>query len=96
MSSATAIMEELKNKSLSLGATNFCGSEMKNKRFYVVYDNKKINFGSPTAKTFFDHQDEKKKIAWLARHTKIKNKTGEYVYKLKTSPSYWSKNLLWM
>ena len=45
-------MQALKNKALSLGASEFGGSDRKNKRFYVVYNNKIIHFGSPTAKTF--------------------------------------------
>ena len=88
-------MLALKNKALSLGATEFGQSDRKNKRFYVVYDNKKINFGSPTAKTFLEHHDEKKRDAWRARHSKILNKDGHEVYKLKTSPSYWSWHILW-
>ena len=61
----------------------------------VVYENKIIHFGSPTAKTFLEHKDEKKRDNWRARHSKILNKDGQEVYKLKTSPSYWSWQLLW-
>lgn len=85
----------LKKKALKLGATDFGNSKTKNKRFYVVYNNKIINFGSKNGSTFIDHNDEKKRKAWLARHMKIKDKQGELVYKLKSSPSYWSLNLLW-
>jgi|688.fasta_scaffold2478688_1 hypothetical protein len=88
-------MEKLKNKSLRLGATDFGISKTKNKRFYVIYDSKKINFGSTTNNTFIDHNNEDKKRAWIARHTKIKNKNGELVYKLKSSPDYWSYHILW-
>ena len=86
---------DLKNKALSLGATDFGISKAKNKRFYVVYNNKIINFGSKDGSTFIDHKDEKKRKAWRARHIKIKNKQGQSVYKLKTSASYWSWHLLW-
>ena len=86
---------DLKNKALSLGATDFGISKAKNKRYFVVYNNKIINFGSKDGFTFIDHKDEKKRKAWRARHIKIKNKQGEHVYKLKSSPSYWSWNLLW-
>ena len=66
-------MQALKNKALSLGASEFGESDRKNKRFYVVYDNKIVHFGSPTAKTFLEHNDEKKRDAWYARHSKILN-----------------------
>ena len=88
-------MEGLKNKALSLSASDFGGSNRMSKRFYVVYDKKIIHFGSPKGKSYFDHQDEKKRDAWYARHSKILNKKGEAVIKLKTSPSFWSANLLW-
>ena len=72
-------------KALELGATDFDISEKKDKRFYVIYNNKKIHFGSKTGKTFIDHKDETKKDNWYARH----------VINLKSSPSYWSAHLLW-
>jgi hypothetical protein len=82
-------------KALELGATDFDVSEKKDKRFYVIYDNKNIHFGAKNGKTFIDHKDQTKKNNWYARHSKIKNKNGQYVINLKTSPSYWSANLLW-
>ena len=85
----------LKQKALGLGATDFGVSKIPNKRFYVIFNNRKINFGSKTGKTFLDHGDNRKRKAWLARHTKIRNKQGQLVHTLKTSPSYWSKVLLW-
>ena len=86
---------DLKKKALSLGASDFGISKVKGKRYFVVYNNKIINFGSKDDSTFIDHNDEKKRSAWRARHMKIKNKQGQSVYKLKTSPSYWSWHLLW-
>jgi hypothetical protein len=56
---------------------------------------KKINFGSNTRNTFVDHKDEKKRKAWRARHSKIKLKSGEVAFKVKTQPEYWSWTLLW-
>ena len=82
-------------RALKLGATDLDVSEKKDKRFYVVYDGKKIHFGAKNGKTFIDHKDEIKKNNWYARHSKIKNKDGQYVINLPTSPSYWSANLLW-
>ena len=88
-------MDKLKQKALSLGATSFGRSDVKNKRYYVIYKKKKINFGLQGGSTFIDHKDEKKRKAWRARHSKIRNKEGQLVYKLKTSPDYWSWNILW-
>ena len=88
-------MERLEKKALALGATEFGESKCKNKRFYVRYDNKIINFGLKNGATFIDHHDVVKRRNWIARHSKIKNKNNEYVIKLKSSPDYWAFKLLW-
>lgn len=88
-------MERLKQKALSLGATGFGKSNTKGKRFYVIYKGKRINFGAEGASTFLEHKDPVKKKAWYARHSKIRNKEGRLVINDKTSPSYWSSNILW-
>ena len=72
-------------------------SKAKGKRFTIVYNNKKINFGSweYTGKgTFIDHKDEKLRDAWMARHEKILLKSGEPAYKDKKSPYYKDKNFI--
>jgi len=88
-------MNELREKAIKLGASDFGESKVKGKRFYVIYNNKKINFGSSVGKTFYDHKDTLKKDAWIARHSKVENKAGEKVINLKSSASYWSKMILW-
>jgi hypothetical protein len=88
-------LQSLRNKALSLGATFFDISDRKNKRYYVIYEDKKIHFGSKDGTTFIDHKDEKKRTAWKARHSKILNKDGVKVITLKTSPSYWANVILW-
>jgi hypothetical protein len=88
-------MDILHNKALKLGASEFGVSKNKNKRFYVIYQAKKINFGSKNGSTFYDHKDKTKRKAWYARHSKIKDKSGETVINNKNSPSFWSANLLW-
>ena len=82
-------------KAEKLGASEIGVSKVKSKRFYVVYNSKRINFGSKTGSTFIDHHDIDVRKAWRQRFSKIKNKKGQYVYKLKTSPAFWSWNLLW-
>lgn len=88
-------IDELKNRALSLGATDFGESRVKDKRYYVVYDGKRINFGSRDGSTYIDHDDDQKRKAWRARHSKIRLKDGRPAYKTKTSPAYWAWNLLW-
>ena len=48
----------------ALGATAFGNSKAKGKRYYVIYNNKIINFGSDIGSTFIDHHDQKKRRAW--------------------------------
>jgi hypothetical protein len=87
--------DKLKTKALNLGATSFGLSSKKNKKYVVVYEGKKIDFGSSNGKTYIDHNDDKKRKAWIARHSMIFNKDVDRVIDLDTSPSYWSKRLLW-
>ena len=50
-------------------------SKIKNKRFKIEMinfpniENHAHHFGSSTNNTFIDHQDEKKKSSWIARHS---------------------------
>lgn len=88
-------MDILYNKAIKLGAIDFGDSELKNKRFYVLFNNKKIHFGSKNGYTFYDHNNKKLKMNWFKRHSKIKNKLGDYVIHNPNSASYWSANLLW-
>ena len=82
-------------KAKQLGASEFGLSDSKDKRFYVRYNNKIIHFGLKNGETFIDHHDKIKRKNWRKRHSKIKNKYGQYVYLLKNSPSFWSYHLLW-
>ena len=87
-------MEQLREKALRLGASEFGISKAKGKRLYVIYDSKKINFGSDIGSTYIDHKDEKKRKAWKARHTRIL-KNGKPAYKNPYSASFWSYHILW-
>lgn len=92
---AMVTLAALKAKAMRLGATDFGRSARAGKRFFVIYGGKIINFGSDVGHTYIDHHDMQKRKAWRARHTAIVNGAGQHVYLLKTSPSYWSTNLLW-
>ena len=72
-------------------------SKAKGKRFAIKVDGKTINFGAwPFKKdgAFIDHKDEKIRSAWRARHEKIL-KAGKPAYLDKSSPEYYSWNILW-
>jgi hypothetical protein len=88
-------MNVLYNKALREGATDFGISWRKGKRFYVIYNNKFIHFGSATGQTYYDHKDERKRSAWRARHSQIGNSDGIPFYTIKTSPEYWAWHILW-
>ena len=88
-------MNNLKQKAIRLGASDFGESKVKGKRYYVIYQGKKINFSSKVGQTFIDHGDKKIRGAWYARHSKIKDKDGNLVINDKTSASYWASELLW-
>ena len=88
-------MDSLYNKAIKHGASDFGISNNMNKRYYVIYNDRKINFGSKHGHTYIDHHNNDIRKAWIARHSKIKNHSNQYVINLKTSPSYWSFHLLW-
>ena len=73
-------------------------SGVKNKRFVLIKDGKRTNFGLwpfSGAGAFLDHKDNKIKSAWIARHSKIKLKDGRFAYKVVDSPEYLAYNILW-
>jgi len=84
----------------------FMKSKASGKKYAVFYNGKTINFGSASNSQYRDstglglyshlnNNDPVKRKAFRARMSKIKNKQGEYVYKLKSSPAYWAYNYLW-
>ena len=79
----------------SLGASEFGRSRAKNKRFYVVYNGKRINFGQPGAFTYSDGASDEKRKSYRSRHKKIYLKDGTPAYKNKNQPAFWSWSILW-
>jgi hypothetical protein len=88
----------------------FKKSTRKDKKYMVRYNNKLIHFGAikngiPMDQykdstglglySKYDHNDEKRRDNYRARHSKIKIKDGSYAYKNKDQPSYWSWHFLW-
>ena len=89
-------MEELRNKSIKLGATGFGSSDKPGKRFFVIYKGKLIDFGSDSRNTFFDNPDRDKRKNWYARHSvKVDKRTGKKFINEKKSGLYWSSKILW-
>jgi hypothetical protein len=85
----------LRIKAKSLGASDFGLSQAKNKKYYVVYNNKKINFGDKRYEDYTQHKDVLRRTRFWSRHSKIKDDQGRRVINDKNSPSYWSARLLW-
>ena len=85
----------IKNKAFRLGATEFGRSKTKDKKYYVVYRGKVINFGQKGYEDFTIHKDEKRRQAYRKRHMAIKTKSGKLAYKDKMRSAYWALNLLW-
>lgn len=88
------ISQAIINRARALGATEIGPSWRAGKRFYVIYDGRVIHFGSAVGKTFIDHHDEKKRLAWWARHSKILRQ-GAPAIDQPESPDYWAARLLW-
>jgi hypothetical protein len=94
-------------KGVKIGSYTYYKSTNPNKKLMTKVNNKTIHFGGNpnTSKHYFDktgilnkslnHNDEKIKIAWKKRHSKIKLKDGTFAYKSVDSPSYHSYNIIW-
>lgn len=73
-------------------------SNAKNKRFAIIKDGHTINFGLwpfSGKGSFIDHGNNKIKLAWRARHSKIMLKDGTPAYMNKNSPDYYAWHILW-
>ncbi len=42
-----------------------------------------------------DHKDEKRRISYIKRASKIKNKKGQFSEMILSSPNFWSLKYLW-
>ena len=63
----------------------------KKKKYSIVYNNKRINFGQLGYEDFLKHQDVNRQSNYLARTDKIKGKWRTNPY----SANNLSRNLLW-
>jgi len=62
-------------------------SDRKDKKYYVLLDNKKIHFGS-NMEDYTYHKDKK-------RRDNFKSRNGAWKYKPEGTPSFYSYYLLW-
>lgn len=85
----------LNRRAKKFGATDFGIATAKDKKFYVIYNNRKINFGAKGMSDYTIHHDKDRRDRYRARASKITNKYGEYTYLDKNSPNFWSYHLLW-
>ena len=86
--------KKLQKKAKKLGATSLDVSQIKNKKYMVEYNNKKIHFGSANTEDFITHKDPVRRDKYLTKAKKISNKDGRFTYQLPFYPNYWSVNLL--
>jgi hypothetical protein len=80
-------------------------SDKSNKKLYVIVNSKKIYFGDTNYKHYYDkssilpksenHLDEKRKKSYIARASKIKDKSGNLTANNPNSPNYHSLRVLW-
>lgn len=88
-------MENLRDKAMALGATEFGKSRAAGKKYYVIYDGKRINFGAAGMSDYTIHNDKARRDRYRARHKVIKLKSGMPAYRDKRQPAYWAWHLLW-
>ena len=88
-------LSQLRKKAIQLGATNLHPSTRKNKKWVVLFRGKWIHFGARGMSDYTLHKDPKRRARYRLRHSKIRLKNGKLAYRTKTSPSFWSYNLLW-
>lgn len=89
---------------VKVGKYTYEKSDKKNKKLMTVVNNKTIHFGQLPYEHFkdktgiwskLDHGDEKRRKNYRTRHSKIKNKEGQFVINNPLSPAYHSFNILW-
>ena len=88
--------KKLTRKAKKLGAELLDYSSRKNNKYVATLSSgKKIHFGSPNYPDYLIHQDKERRDKYLARATKIKNKSGDLTYNNPESANFWSVYLLW-
>ena len=90
---------------VKIGKYEYFISDKSNKKLYTIVEGKKIYFGDTKYKHFKDktgllpksenHLDEIRKTSYIARASKIKDKSGALTANNPSSPNYHSLRILW-
>lgn len=64
-------------------------SPVKNKKYRIVYNGKKIDFGDSRYEDYTTHKDPERRKNYLKRHASRENWSDPY------TPGFWSRWLLW-
>ena len=77
------------------GAKNLEYSHKTNKKYVVTLkNNNKIHFGDTRFEDYLIHKNNDRRNRYRKRASKIKDKDGNFTYKDKNSPNFWSYHLL--
>jgi hypothetical protein len=88
-------MDVLRKRAIKMGASEFGTSRVNGKKYYVMYNGKRINFGALGMSDYTKHKDIHRRNRYRARHKAIMLKDGRAAYRVKSQPAYWSYYLLW-
>ena len=66
------------------------------KKIRVVINGKSVDFGAQGSVTFLEGSTEKKKNAYIARHSKKLLKDGRRAIDVMYSPAWFSMHVLWI
>jgi hypothetical protein len=90
---------------VKIGKYEYFISDKPAKKLYALVEGKKIYFGDTSYEHFKDatgllpksqnHLDEKRRKSYLARASKIKDKSGNLTSTNPTSPNYHAIKILW-
>ena len=91
------ILEKVKQRLIKLKVpfTDLSLSDRPNKKIKIIINGKIIHYGDKNSHTYIEGADEKKRNAYRARASKIKNKNGQYTYLIKYTPNYLAYWTLW-
>ena len=85
----------LERKAKQLGATELRPSQRAAKKWVVLYEGSWIHFGATGYEDYTQHKDPARRANYRRRHGAIRLKDGRLAHTVKSSPAFWSWNLLW-
>ena len=90
-------LQSLRNRAKNIyNAKKLDYSDRDNKKYVVTLNNgKKIHFGDNRYEDFLIHKDWNKRLNYIKRASKIRDKQGNLTYKNPESANFWVYHLLW-